>query len=124
MINGIEKVYVSGPMSGLKDDNFPAFNSAEVRLRAAGFDVENPAQKGIIEGWTWEDYLRYDIRVLMDCQAIYLLNGWRRSQGASLEMHIAAKLKFSLVADSHNIRTQPRDFGLEIVRFAGSVVNA
>jgi len=55
------KIYVSGPMTGIKDFNFPLFNSVAVLLRNKGFEVENPADKGIVDGWQWEDYLRYDI---------------------------------------------------------------
>ena len=88
------KVYVSGPMTGHDDLNFPAFNEAEKYLRSRGFDVENPAAKGIVDGWEWEDYLRYDIRALMDCGAIYTLPGWYRSPGSQLEVAIATALRY------------------------------
>lgn len=86
------RVYISGPMTGHEDHNFPAFNDAAEVLRIAGFEVENPAEKGIIEEWSWEDYLRYDLAKLVECEAIHLLPGWRSSRGARLEAYVAGEL--------------------------------
>lgn len=89
-------IYISGPMSGLPDLNFPAFNAAAAELRADGYTVLNPAEKQE-EGkpdMTWEDYMRIDIRMMMDCNAIYMLPGWTKSRGARLEQLIAVELGF------------------------------
>lgn len=85
-------LYISGPMSGMPDLNFPAFHAAAAALRAAGYVVVNPAEFGEGEGKTWADYLRKDIRALMDCTDIALLDGWESSRGARLERHIALEL--------------------------------
>lgn len=91
------KVYISGPMTGIEDYNFPAFHQAAERLQAAGYRVENPASKGVIDGWTWSDYLRHDLRQLLECDAICLLPGWRNSKGATLEHHVATGLGMAVV---------------------------
>jgi hypothetical protein len=36
--------------------------------------------------------MREDIKALMDCEAIYLLAGWRESEGSSIEAVIALKV--------------------------------
>lgn len=86
------KLYVSGAMTGMPEFNFPAFNRAAEQLRLLGYEVENPADKGIIDGWTWSDYLRYDLKALMDCQGVAMLPGWPGSKGARLEFHVATEL--------------------------------
>lgn len=86
------RLYISGPMTGVVEFNFPAFNAAAERLRAAGFKVENPADKGIIEGWLWSDYLKYDLRALFDCEGVAMLPDWTKSKGARLEVHVAEEL--------------------------------
>lgn len=86
------RVYISGPMTGYPEFNFPAFRAAAARLRADGHEVEDPSAKGVIAGWAWADYLRHDLRVLSDCEAIYTLEGWEQSKGARLEMHVAKEL--------------------------------
>lgn len=93
------RVYVSGPMSGRPLHNFPAFYRASAKLRKLGYKVHNPAVKGIIDGWTWEKYMRYDLIKLMTCDTILLLKGWSRSPGARLEYHNAKKLGFTILRE-------------------------
>lgn len=62
-----KRVYVAGPMTGLKDFNYPAFNAAADALRALGYQVENPADHGIVEGAVWADYMAYDLTRLGLC---------------------------------------------------------
>jgi len=92
------KIYLSGPMTGHPDLNFPAFHAAAAELRAKGHTVINPAEKQdeVKPGMTWEDYMRQDIRLMMDCDAIHMLPGWRGSRGARLELHIAKELGFAV----------------------------
>lgn len=51
------RVYVAGPMTGIPELNFPAFNAESARLRSEGLTVINPAEHGIVEGAGWGDYL-------------------------------------------------------------------
>lgn len=85
-------IYVSGPMTGHKDLNFPAFNAAAQKLRDKGCQVINPADHGEVPGATWADYLRHDLAQLVQCEAIHLLPGWSKSRGAMLEHYVAAAL--------------------------------
>ncbi|MEJ5148998.1 DUF4406 domain-containing protein [Comamonas sp. MYb396] len=86
------RIYVAGPMTGLPDFNFPAFNTAANELRAEGWHVENPAEHGILDGAQWSDYMHTDLQQLSTCCAIYLLPGWSKSRGATLEAHVAQAL--------------------------------
>lgn len=88
----VGRVYVAGPMTGIVDHNFPAFNEMADLLRGLGYHVENPADHGVIDGAEWADYLRHDISRLASCEALVLLPGWDRSRGALLEVHIAKAL--------------------------------
>lgn len=82
-------VYVSGPMSGIQDYNYPAFHSAAAALRAEGLDVLNPAEQGLIEGADWDAYMRFNLAQMQRCTEIALLPGWSRSRGARLEKLVA-----------------------------------
>lgn len=83
------RIYVSGPMSDHPDLNFPAFFAAARKLRAAGYDVVDPADRGVVPGWKWEDYLKVDLRDLLTCDGVALLENWRGSRGAELEVYVA-----------------------------------
>jgi hypothetical protein len=79
-------------MSGLPEHNYPAFHDAAALLRAAGYDVVNPAEKNLPLGLPWATYLRRDIEDLVKCDAVALLPGYLHSKGAMLEKHIAHEL--------------------------------
>lgn len=90
------RLYLAGPMTGLPDLNRPAFHAAAAELRAAGYEVVNPAELNESEPITdpdgpgaWERYMRRDIPHLCKCDALALLPGWTDSQGAQLESLIA-----------------------------------
>ena len=86
------KLYIAGSMSQLPEFNYPAFMDAERQLVAAGYEVENPARPGQVDGWTWQDYMKRGIRQMLDCEGVALLPGWDRSRGARLEHQIATAL--------------------------------
>lgn len=85
--------YIAGPMTGLPDFNFPAFDAVAAELRARGTEVVNPADNGA-EGTDkpWTHYMRLGLLGLLECDAIVLLPGWENSRGARLERHVAEQL--------------------------------
>lgn len=84
-------VYISGPMTGYEDLNFPAFYEAEEILKSRGFEVINPAA---IEQpiKTWEACMRKDIIELMRADMVVTLPNWEKSKGARLEVEIGLGL--------------------------------
>lgn len=88
----LPRAYIAGPMTGMPDLNFPAFNQAAATLRASGFEVVNPAEINPDHTMEWEECMRRDIAELVRCDSIYMLPGWERSKGATLEHHIAERL--------------------------------
>lgn len=85
-------LYVSGRMAGMPDNNYPAFHDAADRLRDAGYLVENPAELGDVDGWTWSDYMRRGLVQMLKCDAVATLPQWTWSTGARLEVDVAAHL--------------------------------
>lgn len=88
------RVYISGPMTGLPELNFPAFHDAAKYLRACGYEVVNPAELDAEDKreLTWEQYMRRDIKALCDCDAIAFLPGYQKSRGAMAEKFVAQTL--------------------------------
>lgn len=87
----MKRIYLSGPMTGLPEYNFPAFFAEAERLRGLGFDVVNPAEINP-DGGTWEECMRRDVALLVTCDHVATLPGWDKSQGAQLEVYIADRL--------------------------------
>ncbi len=87
----MKKVYISGPMTGYPDLNRSAFADTEHRLRCYGLEPVNP--HNLCEpDWDWHRCMRADIAALCTCDAIMMLPGWEKSNGAQLELHIAHRL--------------------------------
>lgn len=84
------RIYISGPMTGLPDFNYPAFNQAAAELRAQGYHVENPAENP--ERSTWAEYMKSAVAQLTACDMIKMLPGWEESRGAIIEHKLAQDL--------------------------------
>jgi hypothetical protein len=96
-------VYICGPMRGIPEFNFPAFDAAAARFRAAGWDVISPAEMdrshGLNEkGHTGKDVFTNDeIRAFIhrdygaivgtlraeNGDALAVLPGWHNSVGGT-----------------------------------------
>lgn len=109
MLHPGSKIYIAGPMTGIPQFNFPAFDAAALELRALGFTVVSPAElddkssrdaamaspdgapgTGSSHGETWGDFLARDVKLVADnVDGIAVLPGWHKSRGARLETFVA-----------------------------------
>ena len=110
------KVYISGPMSNLTREQYmELFMRAEQSLRAQGYrKVVNPIRVWACR-WPWlykivgyRLTLLYDLWLLMHCDLIYKLPGWRDSRGANIESCVAFHFKIWPVPESQTKRLDKR----------------
>lgn len=91
-------VYISGAISNKPRDIVEAaFADAERRLRNKGYWTINPIDcivepEDVTLEEFWVDCMRQAIRLLVDADEIYMLEGWNHSRGAILERLIALSL--------------------------------
>lgn len=107
-------IYVAGPMRGIPQFNFPAFFAAGDKLAAEGWTVFNPAKKDQDQygdklwkdntkgseaeassntGFSLRDALAWDTeKICKECDAIAMLPGWEKSNGAFAEWALARAL--------------------------------
>ena len=84
-------IYISGPMSGLKDNNRSAFRAVAVDLRNMGHKAHNPADYERTR--SYREYLTMDMAWLGEnADAMVMLPGWRLSPGATAEHSFAVAL--------------------------------
>lgn len=91
------RVYIAGPMTGLPEHNYPAFDEAEDQLGALGFLPLNPVHvgAGCVPGvcdhdWQW--YMRRTLTLMLTADRVALLPGWENSRGARIERTLAHDL--------------------------------
>jgi len=105
--------YLSGPMTGLPEFNFPEFNRVAALWRGQGWTVLNPAENhGGDVTLPRTVYMRTDIEQLLTADKVVLLKGWRQSAGARLEVAIARELGL-IVVDEHGSPVQDHATVLE-----------
>jgi len=105
-------LYVAGPMRGYPEFNFPAFDEATAKLRAAGYVVFNPAERdrevhgdGVNDsatgdladvahtGFSLRDALAADTAwICAHADGIAVLTGWEQSYGARAEVALGHAL--------------------------------
>lgn len=112
------KVYISGPISGLTEDEYSTnFGRAEAYLLDKGHEPVNPLKvlacvtedcqrtDGEPGGQSkddgsylhdWRCYMKHDIISMMDCESILMIPGWCESRGALIELEIARNLEYNL----------------------------
>jgi hypothetical protein len=93
----MKRLYISGPMTGLSDMNFPAFHAEARRLRALGYEVVNPAELNPDMAILRHECLRRDLAALLACDAIVLLDGWVDSPGSLLEVRVGVEVGIPIV---------------------------
>jgi hypothetical protein len=87
-----KQVYISGPMTGYEDLNFPAFHKAAKLIRDRGDIAVNPAEINPDLNADWLECIIEDIKWVGKCDSICLLNNWEFSTGAQIEFLVAEKL--------------------------------
>lgn len=93
-----KKVYIAGPMRGIPEWNFPAFEQAEKRWIDKGWQAFSPAAMDKALGYDpnepcVKEHLQHvilaDIAAIFAADAIALLSGWEKSMGVAVELSLA-----------------------------------
>lgn len=111
----MSKIYLAGPMRGIKDFNFPLFHATAAELRKQGHEVFNPAEHdenvygvgfnksengffGDIPFFNIRSALLFDLmELIQNCDTIALLPGWENSSGAKAEYWAAKAIGLKVI---------------------------
>ena len=96
--HGMDKMYLSGPMTGFPNYNHELFNRVAEEFRQVGFSVCSPAE--FFDGDITKErkeYMREAVKYMLEADTIVLLPGWQESKGARLEAAIATELELTIV---------------------------
>lgn len=76
--------YLSGPMTGHPQLNFPLFDAVAQAFRAHGVAIMSPHEL-CLPHMSWAFAMAVDLSALRRACGVILLPGWRQSSGARLE---------------------------------------
>ena len=97
-------IYLSGPMTGIEDYNYPLFDYVSERLRGLGHRVYNPTEHPLAQ--ELKDYMESGVNekvklliktifasyctfICLEADTIIMLPEWDTSRGAMLEQNLA-----------------------------------
>jgi len=91
------KIYISGPITGLNyEEAFQNFEKAENYFLSNSMEVINPMKLKHNHDLSWESYMRVDLKAMLDCDAIALIDNWEQSKGAQVEYRLANDLNMDV----------------------------
>ena len=108
MIKQKSKIYLSGKIGGLKQNDYTLkFNVAKLQLiqrhGSNNIKVINPLDiKRLFKTKMYWYLIITDIIALLKCDTVYFLNNWTDSRGAKIEMFIALMFKKRIIMQPHN----------------------
>ena len=95
------KVYLSGPISGYDyEERRMTFSRLAEVMRKVGLVPVNPMENGVPKEAASEVHMRAEMKMLMACDTIMMLNGWKRSLGARVEHEVALSCGLSVMNES------------------------
>lgn len=100
-MTSIKQTYISGAISGRpRKEAEDHFTRVKEHLLIEGHLVLSPYvtrfQYSKRKDYSWSDWMRESIVAMMDCDTIFMLNGWEDSRGASIEYKLALELGFNI----------------------------
>lgn len=92
------KVYISGAITGHPLDTVRArFEAAKQRLLKSGYEVISPLENGLPPDAPWEKHMSRDLDMMVQCDVIYMLDGWEKSRGCQIEFRTAVELRSTII---------------------------
>jgi hypothetical protein len=98
--------YLAGPMRGLPNSNFDAFAEAREHLRSTGYEITCPVEKAHevfgqdiqASDDNHSTSMRFCYEAVLKSEAVIVLPGWGRSEGAKAEVLMAVNLGLPIYA--------------------------
>lgn len=101
-------IYLSGPMTGYPESNYPAFNAWAKQLRDEGHRVYSPSEfphKGDEASFPIRQaFAAYCTFICLEADTIALLPGWEASKGVSAELALAKNCGLDVVELGASVR--------------------
>jgi len=94
----MNKCYITGKITGLTENEYTGmFQEAQHEVCKLGLIPVSPLNLPHNHGKTWSEFMREDLKAMLDCTHVYALSNWRQSPGATIEMNLALSLGLNII---------------------------
>jgi nucleoside 2-deoxyribosyltransferase len=94
----MKKIYIAGPITGREygEAKLHFENAAAYCEEVLNMVPVNPMALVHAHDKEWISYMRVGIKAMMDCDALYMLDGFSASKGAQVELQLAMGLRIPI----------------------------
>jgi hypothetical protein len=92
------KIYISGAITNNPNAKAQFEKAKETLLELnKGYQPISPMDLPHKHNQSWNAFMQENIKAMMDCQGIYLLQGWHESVGTVIQKELACNLFFKII---------------------------
>lgn len=93
-----KKIYISLPITGRKiEDYTQQCRDAQEYIESLGFEAVSFLDTGLPTEAPVSEHMRADYKLLLDCDAILMCEGWEYSHGCMNELQVAADCRMPVL---------------------------
>jgi len=94
----MKKCYIAGYIGNLPVDEYTKnFEEAKKEVIQLGYEPVSPLDLPHNHGKSWSEYMREDLKAMLDCHSLYALRNWRLSPGAKIEINTAVSVGLHII---------------------------
>ena len=94
------KIYIAGKVTGLSNYK-DLFEAAKEEVLALGHEPFSPIDLPHLHDRSWKSYMKECFALLFDCEGVYMLNNFRKSDGAIKEFNFAKDFDYTIIFQRH-----------------------
>ena len=88
------RLYICGCIGADPENYRRNFHDAHMSLIRAGYHPKSPLDNGLgaDESADWLDHMKADIRMMLECDGVATIPGWKKGRGTRVEVDLARGL--------------------------------
>ena len=114
----LNKIYISGKITGVPNGNAQAFKDMVLKIHSMGLGIPVSPQRHRIPPWLslpndeaiiWRHMMRLAIIDLMECDSVIMLDNWEESRGSVMELELCKALHIPVMDENMNSIYSPEE---------------
>jgi len=113
------KIYISGQITGLKFEEAKKkfIEASQFLLKNYHAYIVNPLDDfNYQKNKTWNEYMINDIKWLLECDTIFMLDNWQKSRGARIEHFIAKETGKVILYQDEKTKLKEKEMEIHYIK--------